>query len=43
MTEGAAAIDAKELTRVFGSFTAVDHITFSVGVGEVFEIGRAHV
>jgi ABC-2 type transport system ATP-binding protein len=30
------AIDAKELTRTFGSFTAVDHITFDVGVGEVF-------
>jgi ABC-2 type transport system ATP-binding protein len=30
------AIDAKGLTRRFGSFTAVDHITFDVGVGEVF-------
>ncbi|MDB4891964.1 MAG: transporter related protein [Gemmatimonadetes bacterium] len=30
------AIDAKDLTKRFGSFTAVDHITFDVGVGEVF-------
>ncbi|HEY2856611.1 MAG TPA: ATP-binding cassette domain-containing protein [Gemmatimonadaceae bacterium] len=30
------AIEAHELTRKFGSFTAVDHITFDVGVGEVF-------
>ena len=30
------AIDAQGLTRRFGSFTAVDHITFDVGVGEVF-------
>ena len=30
------AIEAKDLTRTFGAFTAVDHITFSVGVGEVF-------
>ncbi|MEO5816324.1 MAG: ABC transporter ATP-binding protein [Gemmatimonadaceae bacterium] len=30
------AIDAKGLTRRFGSFTAVDHITFDVGAGEVF-------
>jgi ABC-2 type transport system ATP-binding protein len=30
------AIDAKELTRRFGSFTAVDSITFHVGRGEVF-------
>jgi ABC-2 type transport system ATP-binding protein len=30
------AIDARDLTRTFGSFTAVDHITFNVGVGEVF-------
>ncbi|HEY4217714.1 MAG TPA: ABC transporter ATP-binding protein [Gemmatimonadaceae bacterium] len=34
MTE--LAIDAKELTRTFGSFTAVDHITFDVHAGEVF-------
>jgi ABC-2 type transport system ATP-binding protein len=30
------AIDAKGLTKRFGSFTAVDHITFDVGIGEVF-------
>ena len=30
------AIEAKDLTRTFGTFTAVDHITFSVRVGEVF-------
>ncbi|MEP6732843.1 MAG: ABC transporter ATP-binding protein [bacterium] len=30
------AIDAKNLTRRFGTFTAVDHITFNVGAGEVF-------
>src|SRR5690242_5305317 len=30
------AIEARELTRCFGRFTAVDHITFDVGVGEVF-------
>jgi ABC-2 type transport system ATP-binding protein len=30
------AIEARDLTRRFGTFTAVDHITFDVGVGEVF-------
>src|SRR4051812_50123774 len=30
------AIDARELTRAFGSFAAVDHITFDVKPGEVF-------
>ncbi len=30
------AIDAKELTRRFGSFTAVDSVTFHVRRGEVF-------
>jgi ABC-2 type transport system ATP-binding protein len=30
------AIDARNLTRRFGSFTAVDHITFDVRAGEVF-------
>ncbi len=29
------AIDARELTRTFGSFTAVDRITFDVRAGEV--------
>jgi ABC-2 type transport system ATP-binding protein len=32
----AAAVWAEGLTRTFGSFTAVDHITFSVARGEVF-------
>jgi ABC-2 type transport system ATP-binding protein len=35
VTEG-LAIEARELTRVFGRFTAVDHITFDVRAGEVF-------
>jgi len=30
------AIDAHDLTRTFGSFTAVDRITFDVRAGEVF-------
>ena len=30
------AIDAKDLTRAFGTFVAVDHITFDVRAGEVF-------
>jgi len=30
------AIQAKDLTRTFGAFTAVDHITFEVRGGEVF-------
>ena len=30
------AIEARALTRVFGAFTAVDHITFDVRAGEVF-------
>jgi ABC-2 type transport system ATP-binding protein len=30
------AIQAKDLTRTFGAFTAVDHITFEVHGGEVF-------
>ncbi len=30
------AIDAQNLTRRFGSFVAVDHITFDVKAGEVF-------
>jgi ABC-2 type transport system ATP-binding protein len=36
VTAAALAIDAKELTRTFGSFVAVDHITFEVRAGEVF-------
>ena len=30
------AIEVRDLTRSFGGFTAVDHISFDVGVGEVF-------
>lgn len=30
------AIEVKELTRRFGAFTAVDHISFDVKVGEIF-------
>jgi ABC-2 type transport system ATP-binding protein len=30
------AIEARDLTRTFGNFTAVDHITFDVRAGEVF-------
>ena len=33
---GMQAIEARELTRRFGNFTAVDHVTFDVGAGEVF-------
>ena len=33
---GDVAIRAHELTRTFGSFTAVDHITLDVQVGEIF-------
>jgi ABC-2 type transport system ATP-binding protein len=32
----ATAIEAHDLTRRFGSFTAVDHITFDIRAGEVF-------
>jgi ABC-2 type transport system ATP-binding protein len=32
----AAAIEARDLTRRFGTFTAVDHISFDVAGGEVF-------
>jgi ABC-2 type transport system ATP-binding protein len=32
----ALAIEARDLTRTFGSFTAVDRITFDVRAGEVF-------
>ncbi|HYW85242.1 MAG TPA: ABC transporter ATP-binding protein [Spirochaetia bacterium] len=30
------AVDVRGLTRVFGSFTAVDHVSFSVPRGEIF-------
>ncbi|MEO8218226.1 MAG: ABC transporter ATP-binding protein [Acidobacteriota bacterium] len=36
MTDEEKVIQARELTRTFGTFTAVDHITFDVGKGEVF-------
>ena len=29
-------IETKGLTKRFGSFTAVDHISFEVGRGEIF-------
>ena len=32
----ANAIEVRDLTRVFGAFTAVDHISFDVAQGEVF-------
>jgi len=35
-SEVGPAIDARDLTRRFGSFVAVDHITFEVQGGEVF-------
>ncbi len=33
---GEVAIEAKDLTRRFGSFTAVDHVTLSIERGEIF-------
>ena len=33
---GGFVIQAADLTRTFGTFTAVDHITFDVRSGEVF-------
>ena len=33
---GDIAIDAKDLTRRFGSFVAVDHVTLSIEKGEIF-------
>jgi ABC-2 type transport system ATP-binding protein len=35
MSEG-IAIEARELTRVFGQFTAVDHISLDIRTGEIF-------
>jgi drug efflux transport system ATP-binding protein len=35
-TDQSHAIAVRDLTRTFGSFTAVDHISFEVGAGEVF-------
>ena len=34
--DGQAAIEIRELTRTFGSFVAVNRLTFSVGRGEIF-------
>jgi ABC-2 type transport system ATP-binding protein len=36
VTAAAFAIEAKELTRTFGAFVAVDNISFDVRAGEVF-------
>lgn len=36
MTENRLAISVRGLTKCFGSFTAVDHISFDVGKGEIF-------
>ena len=36
MTDGAPVIQVQDLTRTFGSFVAVDHITFEFHAGEVF-------
>ena len=36
MTAPAPVIRARELTRTFGAFTAVDHVSFEVMPGEVF-------
>ena len=33
---GAIAIRAEELTRVFGKFVAVDHLNFEVQAGEIY-------
>ncbi|HMU70787.1 MAG TPA: ATP-binding cassette domain-containing protein, partial [Chitinophagales bacterium] len=34
--EGQIVISASELTKTFGDFTAVDHISFEVKKGEIF-------
>jgi ABC-2 type transport system ATP-binding protein len=36
MQSSSAAIQARELTKKFGTFTAVDHVSFEVGSGELF-------
>ena len=36
MTNSIPAISVRDLTKRFGSFTAVDHISFDVGKGEIF-------
>ncbi|MEN6507801.1 MAG: ribosome-associated ATPase/putative transporter RbbA, partial [Smithella sp.] len=35
-TDGEIAIEAHDLTKRFGDFTAVDHVSFSIGRGEIF-------
>ena len=35
-SDGPPAIEAKGLTRQFGSFMAVDHVSFRIGRGEIF-------
>jgi len=30
------AVDVEDLTKRFGNFTAIDHIDFKVGYGELF-------
>jgi ABC-2 type transport system ATP-binding protein len=34
--EGSPPVEARDLTRRFGSFTAADHITFTIARGEIF-------
>ncbi|PZP56364.1 MAG: multidrug ABC transporter ATP-binding protein [Micavibrio aeruginosavorus] len=36
LSEKTIAISAKDLTRRFGSFTAVDHVSFEIPKGEIF-------
>ena len=36
MTNSNIAISVRDLTKYFGTFTAVDHISFDVGKGEIF-------
>ena len=36
MTNDNIAISVRDLTKCFGAFTAVDHISFDVGKGEIF-------
>ncbi|OYY09866.1 MAG: multidrug ABC transporter ATP-binding protein [Rhizobiales bacterium 35-68-8] len=36
VTDGPPAIAAQGLTRRFGAFTAVDHVSFRIGKGEIF-------
>jgi ABC-type multidrug transport system ATPase subunit len=36
MQSSSAAIEARQLTKRFGAFTAVDQVSFEVGNGELF-------